>query len=54
MLELFDIPDFTGYKADKNGNIYSMIPQGCRDRFNKDKWLKEPKILKLRKHKLDI
>lgn len=33
MEELYDIPDFTGYKASKNGNIYSMIPKGCRDRL---------------------
>ena len=45
---LYDIPDFTGYKADKEGNIYSMLPQGCRDRYDKSKWLKEPKKLKVR------
>lgn len=46
---LVDIPDFTGYKADENGNIYSVIPQGCRNRFDKSKWLKEPKKLNPRK-----
>ena len=36
-MELYDIPDFTGYKVSKEGKIYSMIPQGCRDRFEKSK-----------------
>lgn len=36
--QLYDIPDFTGYKADKEGNIYSMIPKGCRNRFDESKW----------------
>lgn len=47
-MELFDIPNYTGYKADKQGNIYSMIPKGCRNRFDKSKWNKEPTFLKLR------
>lgn len=47
-MELFDIPDFTGYKADKQGNIYSMIPKGCRNRFDKTKWLSTPKLLSYR------
>ena len=46
--ELYDIPDFTGYKADKNGNIYSMIPKGCRNRFDRTKWLAVPILLKPR------
>lgn len=50
-MELFDIPDFTGYKISKTGVIYSMIPKGCRNRFDKTKWLKEPKPLKVRKIK---
>ena len=45
---LKDIPDFTGYKADEYGNIYSMIPQGCRNRFDKTKWLGTPKKLNYR------
>lgn len=44
-MELFDIPNYTGYKADKQGNIYSMIPKGCRNRFDKSKWNKEPTFL---------
>lgn len=44
-MELYDIPDFTGYKADKDGNIYSCIPKGCRNRFDRSKWLDEPKIM---------
>ena len=47
-MELFDIPNYTGYKADKQGNIYSMIPQGCRNRFDRNKWNKEPTLLKPR------
>ena len=46
-MELYDIPDFTGYKADKQGNIYSMLQTGCRNRFDKSKWV-EPKKLKVR------
>ena len=41
------IPDFTGYFADENGNIYSCIPKGCRNRFDKTKWI-APKKLKPR------
>lgn len=50
MEDLFDIPDFTGYKASKDGKIYSVIPKGCRDRFNKNKWV-EPKPLTPRRTK---
>lgn len=46
-MDLYDIPDFTGYKADKQRNIYSVIQKGCRDRFNRDKWVK-PKKLNIR------
>lgn len=46
-MELFDIPDFTGYKASKDGRIYSVIPKGCRNHFDKTKW-GEPKELKVR------
>lgn len=49
--QLFDIPDFTGYKIDKNGNVYSMISNGCRNRFDKTKWLKRPKKINPRKTK---
>ena len=45
---LVDIPDFTGYKIDKNGNVYSFLAQGCRDKYNKDKWLDYPTIVKPR------
>lgn len=41
------IPDFTGYFADEEGNIYSCIPKGCRNRFDKTKWV-QPKKLKPR------
>lgn len=50
MNQLYDIPDFTGYKADKEGNIYSVIPKGCRNRFDKTKWV-APKKLKQRQTK---
>lgn len=49
-MELFDIPDFTGYKVSKNGKVYSVIPKGCRNRFDKSKWV-EPKELAVRKTK---
>ena len=42
--ELYDIPDFTGYKISTNGKIYSVIPKGCRNRFDKSKWT-QPKEL---------
>ena len=47
MEKLFPIPDFTGYFATKTGKIYSLIPIGCRNRFDKNKWCK-PKELKYR------
>ena len=49
MDQLYDIPDFTGYKADKKGNIYSVIPKGCRNRFDKTKWI-APKKIKTKKN----
>ena len=49
--ELYDIPDFTGYKASKDGDIYSMIPKGCRNRFDQSKWLEVPKKLAVRETK---
>lgn len=48
MEELYDIPDFTGYKINKQGEVYSVISQGCRDRFDKSKW-QSPKKLSVRK-----
>lgn len=48
MNKLYAIPGFTGYFADKNGNIYSALKQGCRDRYDKSKWLKEPVKMKYR------
>lgn len=47
-MEYIDIPNYTGYVASRNGNIYSMIPKGCRDRFDRKLWLKIPKLLKAR------
>lgn len=41
------IPDFTRYFADEEGNVYSCIPKGCRNRFDKTKWV-QPKKLKPR------
>lgn len=38
------IPDFTGYFADEEGNIYSCIPKGCRNRFDKTKWVQPKKL----------
>lgn len=35
--EIKAIPDFTGYYASSEGNIYTSIQQGCRDRFNTQK-----------------
>ena len=50
MKELFDIPDFTGYKVNKQGEVFSVIPKGCRNRFDKSKW-QVPKKLSIRKTK---
>lgn len=47
---LYDIPDFTGYKADKQGHIYSAIPKGYRNRFDRTKWI-APQLLKEHKTK---
>lgn len=44
------IPDFTGYFADDLGNIYSALPKGCRNRYDKNKWVSlkklKPRMLK--------
>ena len=34
---LKEIPDFDGYFADENGNIYTTLKKGCRDRFDLSK-----------------
>lgn len=34
---LKEIPDFAGYYADENGNIYSTLKQGCRNRYDMSK-----------------
>lgn len=31
---LKEIPDFTGYYASKEGDIYTTLKKGCRDRYN--------------------
>lgn len=35
MEKLFPLSDFTGYFATKTGKIFSLIPRGCRNRFDK-------------------
>lgn len=45
----YDIKDFTGYVVDKQGNIYSMLPRGCRDRYDRSKWNRKPKLIRPRK-----
>lgn len=45
-MELYDIPGFTGYKIDKNGNVYSVLKRGARDR--KTEKYKSPEKLKPR------
>lgn len=44
---LIEIPDFAGYFADENGNIYTTLKQGCRDRYDLSKRI-EPTILNVR------
>lgn len=48
--KLYPINDFTGYFADRKGNIYSVLAQGCRNRFDTSKWV-TPKLLKVRRTK---
>lgn len=45
MEELYDIPDFTGYKISKTGKVYSVIPKGCRNRFDKSKWISPKELI---------
>lgn len=49
-MQLYDIPNYTGYKVSKDGKIYSVIGQGCRNRFDKTKWV-QPKEIKGRSTK---
>lgn len=46
-MEFFEIPDFTGYYADKSGNIYTTLKRGCRDKFDLSKRI-QPKLLNVR------
>lgn len=46
-MKLIEIPDFAGYYADKEGNIYTTLKQGCRDRYDLSKRT-EPKLLNVR------
>lgn len=46
-MKLIEIPDFAGYYADKQGNIYTTLKQGCRDRYDLSKRT-EPKLLGVR------
>lgn len=41
---LKEIPDFDGYYADENGNIYTTLKKGCRDRFNLSKRIASQKL----------
>lgn len=43
-MELFEIPDFTGYYADKLGNIYTTLKKGCRDRYDLSKRIEPVKL----------
>lgn len=44
MNKLYEIPDFAGYYADREGNIYSTLKQGCRDRYDLSKRIKPVKM----------
>ena len=41
---LKEIPDFDGYFADENGNIYTTLKKGCRDRFDLSKRVSPQKL----------
>lgn len=45
--ELYEIPDFEGYYASKDGKIYSTLARGCRNRYDLSKRV-EPKELNYR------
>lgn len=46
-MKLIEIPDFAGYYADKEGNIYTTLKQGCRNRYDLSKRT-EPRLLNVR------
>lgn len=41
---LKEIPDFDGYFADENGNIYTTLKKGCRNRFDLSKRISPQKL----------
>lgn len=43
-MKLIEIKDFAGYYAGTDGNIYTTLKKGCRDRYDLSKRT-EPKIL---------
>lgn len=46
-IELKEIPDFAGYYASKEGEIFTTLKQGCRDRYDLSKRT-EPRKLNVR------
>lgn len=43
-MELKSIPDFEGYFAGDDGNIYTTLKQGCRDRYDLSKRIPPTKM----------
>ncbi len=43
-MEIFEIPDFVGYYADREGNIYTTLKRGCRDRYDLSKRIEPTKL----------
>lgn len=46
-IELKEIPDFAGYYASKEGEIFTTLKQGCRNRYDLSKRI-QPKKLNVR------
>ena len=44
---LIEIPDFAGYFADEEGNIYTTLKRGCRNRYDLSKRT-SPRLLNMR------
>lgn len=47
IIKLKEIPDFTGYYASEEGEIFTTLKQGCRNRYDLSKRT-EPKKLNVR------
>ena len=44
-MKVYDIPNYTGYKISQDGKVYSVIKQGCRNKYDKSKWVKPMELV---------